>query len=195
MLVYRVSPYDDSASEGNPGHPDYLHKPQGKGRIDNPRAYDSWYYAQAPEAAVGEVFGDITKWDDDMFEMPVLPRAYRVLGTYELPDDLSILDLDDAQNLLQHGLRPTQVIARNRATTQTWPMCIFQEADHSGERKWSGVRWWSFQRPQWTVMCLWNDAAQDPLHTLVNVEVLYIGHPVIADAARTLGKVLPKNAM
>jgi len=187
-----VFPYDDSAADGKPGHPDYLHKPQGKGRVDNPRDYDSWYYAQSPEAAVGEVFGDITEWGDDMFEIPVLPGAYRVLGTFELPDDLSILDLDDAQNLLHRGLRPTQVIARNRATSQAWSLRIFQEADHAGDRKWSGVRWWSFQRPQWPVMCLWNEPTQDPHHRLVNAELLYIGHPVIADAARTLGKVLPK---
>jgi hypothetical protein len=115
VLVYRIFAYDPVASVGQHGHPEYLYKPQGKGRLDNPQHYDSWYVALTPEAAVGEVFGDITVWGQDMFELPAFAGSRRALGVFELPDEISLLDLDDAPALLDRGLRPTQVIARNRA--------------------------------------------------------------------------------
>ena len=190
MIVYRVFPYLPAARPGAPGHPDYLHKPQGKGRLDNPADYDLWYFAVMPEGAIGEVFGNFTMWVDDMFEVPFLPGARRALGRYELPDDLDILDLDDAQALLDRGLRPTQVVGRNRAASQTWALRIFQERTHDGSRKWIGVRWWSYQRPQWPVIGLWTAPGESPAHRIVDVSPLDLKHPAVADAARTLAKIV-----
>ena len=155
MLLYRVFPSLDSAGEGEPGHPSYIHKPQGKGRLDNPGDYTCWYLSGESSGAVGEVFGDLTSWVDDMFEVPFLAGARRALGTYFIPDDTPLLDLDDAKNLLDRGLRPTQVIIRNRPATQAWALAIFKEANADGSRKWQGVRWWSYQRPSWQIYGLW----------------------------------------
>ncbi|MGH7918514.1 MAG: RES domain-containing protein [Candidatus Dormibacteraceae bacterium] len=192
MLVYRVFPHQRSAAAGEPGHPDYLSKPQGKGRLDNPRHYDTWYFALTPEAAVGEVFGDLTLWADDMFEFPALAGARRALGVFELPDDVSLLDLDDARALLDRGLRPTQVIARNRAATQGWALGIFNERDDLGGQRWAGVRWWSYHRPHWTVVGLWQVPGVPRLHQIGRVEGLDVDHPAILDAARTLGKTIAR---
>lgn len=188
MLIYRVFPYDTAAPAAAPGHPEYLHRPQGKGRLDNPRHYDTWYFAATPEAAVGEVFGDITVWGDDMFEFPALPNALRTLGVFELADDVPLLELDDARSLLARGLRPTQVIARNRAVTQEWALQIFIERTDVGQRRWDGVRWWSFHRPHWQVLGLWYPPGESIRHHLVDSEMLHVRHPAVADAARTLGK-------
>ncbi|BDX33374.1 hypothetical protein TUM20985_39210 [Mycobacterium antarcticum] len=187
-MAYRVFPFDTSAVAGTAGHPEYLHRPQGKGRLDNPRHYDTWYFAASPEAAVGEVFGDITVWGDDMFEFPALPNAPRTLGVFEVPDDVRLLDLDDPRALLARGLRPTQVIARNRAVTQGWALEIFTEQNDLGDRRWDGVRWWSFHRPHWTVFGLWCTTSEPASHRLVNTERLHVGHPAVIDAARTLSK-------
>ncbi|GLP76642.1 hypothetical protein TUM20983_37520 [Mycobacterium antarcticum] len=187
-MAYRVFPFDTSAVAGTAGHPEYLHRPRGKGRLDNPRHYDTWYLAASPEAAVGEVFGDITVWGDDMFEFPALPNAPRTLGVFELPDDVRLLDLDDARALLARGLRPTQVIARNRAVTQGWALEIFTEQNDLGDRRWDGVRWWSFHRPHWTVFGLWCTTREPASHRLVNTERLHGRHPAVIDAARTLSK-------
>lgn len=188
MLAYRVFPFDPSALAGAAGHPMYLHRPKGKGRLDNPRHYDTWYFAASPEAAVGEVFGDITVWGDDMVEIPALPTAPRTLGVFELPDDVRLLDLDDARALQSRGLRPTQVIARNRAVSQGWALEIFAEQNDLGERRWDGVRWWSFHRPHWTVFGLWYATSEPARHRLVDSARLDVGHSAVMDAARTLGK-------
>ncbi|WP_159803555.1 RES domain-containing protein [Arthrobacter zhaoguopingii] len=186
MLVYRVFPHDPAARPNHSGHHSYLHKPQGRGRLDNPSHYDMWYFALSPEAAVGEVFGDLPIWSEDMLIMP--PVLRRVLGVYEVADDLALLDLDDARNLLNRGLRPTQVIARNRPATQAWALNVFNERTDSGDRKWAGVKWWSFQRPHWTVFGIWVAPGEAPPHRFARLEALDVGHSAVQDAARSLGK-------
>jgi len=106
VIVYRVVVHDPSAGPGAPGHAEYVHRPQGHGRLDNPRHYDLWYFAVLPEAAIGEVFGNLTDWTESMFLAPYLPAARRALARFEIPDDLNVLDLDDAKSLLERGLRP-----------------------------------------------------------------------------------------
>lgn len=183
MLLYRVFPHLPGAAPGDPGHPEYLHKPQGKGRLDNPAEYDCWYLAAEASGAVGETFGDLHVWTSGMFSFPALAGATRALGTYEIPDATPILDLDDARNLLAHGLRPTQVIERNRPVTQGWALQIFSETSASGARKWNGVRWWSYHRPQWRIYGLW-----ELMPHCVKVESLDLNHPAVVDAARALAK-------
>jgi hypothetical protein len=189
VLVYRVFPYDPTAGTQQPGHAEFSHRPnQGKGRLDNPRYYDTWYFTLTPEAAVGEVFGNLTVWGDDMFQIPSLPNALRSLGVLQLPDDLAILDLDDAKALLDRGLRPTQVISRNRSATQRWALDISDEAAGSGEPRWDGVRWWSFHRPHWTIFGMFVRPGAAAKHLLERVESLDVRHPAVRDAARTLGR-------
>lgn len=145
-----------------------------------------WYFAVVPEGAIGEVFGDVTEWVDGMFEAPYLPGARRALGRFEVPDNLNILDLDDAKNLLDRGLRPTQIVARNRSATQTWALNIFRETRGDGSRKWDGVRWWSAQRPQWPVIGLWVAPGETPRHRAVGVDPLDLSSASVLDAAATL---------
>lgn len=188
MIVYRVFAYDPAAPPGQPGHPGYLHKPQGRGRLDNPDRYDIWYFAALPEAAVGEVFGDLSVWTAEMFDVPYLPDGRRALGHFQLADSLDMLDLNDPKTLLDRNLRPTDIVARNRSATQQWALRIFSETRHDGSRRWAGVRWWSFHRPQWPVMALWVlPGGADPAEA-VRVENLDLGHPAVLDAARTLAR-------
>lgn len=186
MLAYRVIPYLPDARAGEPGHPQYLHPAQGKGRLDNVDHYRCWYLAGEQTGAVAEVFADLTNWTEAMFAYPALPDARRALACYELPDDLPLLELDDARNLLDRGLRPTQVIERNRAATQAWALRIFEERPADGSPRWSGVRWWSYHRSQWRILGIWgaipNCVAVDPLH---------LRHPAVVDAAHALAKKLP----
>ena len=177
MLLYRVFPYLPTASKGQPGHPLHVHPAQGKGRWDNPGSYLAWYMAFEVAGAVGETFADISTWRDEMFEFPALPGSRKALGFYELPDDLPYVDLDDAATLVELAMRPTQVIVRNRPYTQAKALSIYQQ------KKWSGIRWWSFHRPQWRVICLWDiDPKCD------HVEDLDTSHIAVSDAGRTLSK-------
>lgn len=181
MLVYRVFPHDPAARRADqPGHPLYVHPDQGLGRLDNPGRYRARYLALDPAAAVAEAFGNLTIWQPSMLRFPQLPGATRALGVYRLDEEgQPLLDLDNARNLLDRGLRPTQVISGDRPATQAWARRIYEEG------RWAGVRWWSFHRPHWTVIGLW---AEDALE-VVDIHVIS-GHPALVDAARSLGKIL-----
>jgi hypothetical protein len=184
MLVYRVFPHLASAAVGAAGHPQYLHRGQGGGRLDNPGHYLVWYLACSPSGAVGEAFADLDTWSDTMFAYPKLAGSRRALATYAIPDDLALLDLDDAKNLLDRGLRPTQVVERNRSATQVWALKIFRERNDRSSQMWNGVKWWSIHRPQWEIIGYWGTAAP----TVVNVERLTTSHSALIDAARALSK-------
>lgn len=183
MLLYRTFAYLRTARSGESGHPDYLHLPQGRHRLDNPVHYSVWYLAESPSGAVGETFGDLPRWHSPMLDVPALPGSVRALGVYELPDSLPLLDLDDGRNLADRAVRPTQVVTRVRAVTQAWALRVFDERDSGGARLWAGVRWWSYHRPTWPVFGIWG-------HTPVNVDVqvLTMSHPAISDAARNLSR-------
>lgn len=187
MLVYRVFAYDPKSTRGNSGHPDFLYRPQGSGRCDNPGLYDAWYYALTPEAAIAEVFGDLSRWSDGMFVPPYLPTGRKALGVYELPDDLALLDLNDARSLQERGLRPTQVVFRIRSATQAWARSIFNETT-AGKRSWQGVRWWSYWKPHWAVFVVWIEPGMPVLHKFVRAEDLDLGHPAVESARNSLGR-------
>ena len=183
MILYRVFPYVDGADLDDPGSPTYLHRPQGRNRLDNPKVFDTWYFGLTPEAAVGEVFGDLAEWSDEMFLLPALPDSWKSMGLYEIDEEaMPLLDLDDAQNLLVRGLRPTQVVARNRPATQSWGLRIYNEG------VWAGVRWWSFQRPHWTIICLWVPVGDPCPAMALDVEHIDINHRYVTSAAHSLGK-------
>jgi len=179
VLLYRVFPYLSTASSGQPGHPLYIHPNQGYGRFDNPARYLAWYMASEAVSAVGESFADITVWKDAMFDFPSIPGSRKALGIYDLPDDLPYVDLDDPQQLVDRGVRPSQVVERNRPFTQGLALTIYQES------RYNGIRWWSFHRPQWRVWCLWE---VDP--TVAQVDDLTTSHIAVVSAARTLAKAV-----
>lgn len=154
------------------------------GPLDNPTEYDCWYLSAEASGAVGESFGNLARWTRAMFPFPLVPGASKALGIFHVADVCPVLDLDDAQNL-DRALRPTQVIIRNLDVTQAWALRIFQEKNADGQRTWQGVRWWSYQRPQWRVLGLWGADLE-----CVEVQELQIGHPAVVDAATALNRPL-----
>jgi hypothetical protein len=178
VLLYRVFPYLNRSAKGEPGHPLYTPAVQGGGRWDNPGLYVCRYLATTPEAAVGEAFGHLATWSAGMLISPSLNDAARSLGIYRLDEDLSpILDLDDPEVLAERGIRPTHVVVRNRPRTQAIAARIYREG------RWAGIQWWSFYRPQWPVVALWEGDL-----TVERVENL-APHPALDDAARELAKL------
>jgi hypothetical protein len=186
VLAYCVFPYSPAAASGSPGHPVYEHKPQRGGRIDHPDYY-VWYLAVQPEAATGEVFGNLAVWDDSMFLAPMVPAGRRTLGVYHLPDDLRVLDLDDPAELTRLSLRATQIVVRNLAVTQAWGHRIWSERDphDPAQRRWQALKWWSYRGPTWDIIACWERPALD------HVEHLDLRHPAIREAAAALHRPLP----
>ena len=182
VLYYRVFPHLAAAEAGAPGHPLYEHRPQRGGRLDHPDYY-VWYLAVHAEAAVGETFGNLAVWDESMFPFPLVPGARRAVGVYSLPDNLRVLDLDDARNLLDRGLRPTQIVERNLSVTSRWAHDIWADRDpHDAARRlWQGVKWCSYHRPSWNLVGVCGAAPR-----LVRVDDLDLDHPAVREAAQSL---------
>ena len=119
--------------------------------MDNADLYRVLYVADRSAGAIAEAFGSFEMWTSAMFgELPAIPSSVRALATYDLADSAAILNLDDAQALIEWGLRPSEVVTRERRTTQAWARRIF----NSG--RFSGVRWWSFYNPDWASLGLWD---------------------------------------
>lgn len=188
MLLYRVFLHSPAAADGEPGNATHLYMPQGSGRWDNPHLYRVWYLAAAPEGAVGETFGNLAVWSQDMLEHQTGLR--RALATFSVPDNLSLFDFDDASSLLEIGMRPSQVVIRNKAYTQGKSAALFAE-QHHGEQKWAGVKWWSFHRPTWTNVMLWSTRAKPAPLKLEKVENLTLLSTAVVEAARALSRPLP----
>lgn len=174
---FRCGYFVPSAAAGEMGHPLYVPSRQGRGRVDDPlHEYRVLYVADAPEAAVAEAFGDFAVWTPVLFDPPpLLPDAERAVFEYEMAP--SVCDLDDPKTLLEFGLRPSQVVSRDRDLTQRWARQIYDTGAYSG------VSWWSYRDPRWASYGLWRyDDARPVAVTLLTS----LGHPFIRAAADVL---------
>jgi hypothetical protein len=187
VRVHRVFPHRPGAEPGEPGHASYLPTVQGGGRLDNPEAYVMRYFGETAAAAVAERFGELDEWVAPMLRLRDGSRL--ALATFDLTNEARLLDMDDAQVLVDRGLRPTQVVRRDLAVTQAWAMKVYDErTSPRGRRRWDGIRWWSWHRPEWPVLGIW---AGEP--ELVDVQVLDLRHPAVQEAATLLGRPLPRS--
>ncbi len=193
MRLYRVTWVDPAWSELDPSeafHPLFVPVGmQGTGRFDNPHRYASLYASVSAVAAVGEVFGSYAIWDEEEVTRELDGRP-RCLVQFEVPDELTILDLDDPGVLTLLALRPSDVVRRNRDRTQEVALLQWLGREQSGVR---GVRWWSYWRPEWTVVALWSDSLEPPWFpwaTVTDVEPLTMGHPAVVTAADVLPRQL-----
>lgn len=167
------------ARRGAAGHPLYVPPVQGAGRLDNPEHYLTLYASDAPAGAVAEAFGNLAFWSEELFlGRPSIPKSTTVLATYELKD-AAVLDLDDAEALLSRTLKPSDVITRDRTVTQRWALDVYRE------RRWAGVRWWSYHDPRWGSFGVW---AVDRLR-VEEIEVLTRDHPAVLEAGSVLARL------
>lgn len=148
----------------------------GRGRIDAPGRYDVLYLSDAAAGAVAEGFGRLTPWSELMLRVPGMPGAARVVARYALADRAPVLDLDDAAALSALGIRPSEVVTRDRSVTQSWARRAFET------KRWAGVRWWSYYDPRWYAYGLWDRRDL----TVVGVEKLSLEHPAVVEAATIL---------
>ncbi|GAA0259594.1 hypothetical protein GCM10009539_51250 [Cryptosporangium japonicum] len=186
MLLYRVIPHVSGVQPGLPGHALHVSPRQGDGRFDNPAHYRITYFALEASGAVGESFGDVPDWTRQMFSPECTPGSVSALVTYRLADRVRLLELDSAPNLAERGLRPSQVIERNRSASQTWALRIYGERNQRGDRLWDGVRWWSYHRPAWRIVGYWGE--EPP--AVLKIEPLDLDHPAVVDAAFELGRAV-----
>ncbi len=192
MIVhgYRLAPYRAASKPGQVGHPLHIDPSwQGRGRADNPILYRALYYSESTSGAVAESFGDLRSWSEEMFEVPFLDGGRRALVRLDvdLPDEQRI-DLDDAAVLVARGLRPTEVVGRNRERTRQVAADLFAD----GIRE---IRWWSWWRPEWrnrVLLAPLTDTTPFAAWTTVtDVEELTLASPAVAAASEMLRRPLP----
>ena len=169
MLLYRVTwvePEWESLAPEEPFHPLFVPLDrQGGGRFDNPHRYVAMYASTTPEGAVGESLGNNATWYESEVTRPKDGRP-RCLVTIEVPDETRIADLDDARVLIELGLRPSDVVRRNRDRTQEVALRCWHEMPSTSIR---GLQWWSYWRPEWHVSVIWSDGLDAPWFPMVSV--------------------------
>lgn len=191
--LYRVTWVDDgwkNLDGSQPFHPLYIPiDRQGQGRFDNPHLYTALYLSTAAQGAVGETFGNLSRWPSAEIEREKDGRP-RCLVRYELPDEAIVCDLDDPPVLTELGIRPSDVVRRNRDHTQKVANAVWQTHGATGVR---GFSWWSYWRPEWTVVVLWSDGLEHPHFpslSITQVDPLAIAHPAVQVAADVLPREL-----
>lgn len=176
--LYRVFPWLREARRGQPGHPAFV-PGGGAGRIDNPEHYLALYLSDGPGGACAEAFFFKSIWDDKMLRgSPSLPGSVQAIATFDLDLSIAICDLDDASRLVALGLRPSQVVTRDRQVTQPWALAIFQL------QSFGGIRWWSYHDPRWGSHGIWATSNLE----LRNVEPLNLDHDALVEAAAVLNR-------
>lgn len=185
-----VDPSWPGRGPAEPFHP--LHVPldrQGGGRFDNPHRYAALYASTSPQGAVGETLANSSTWLVSEVEREKAGRP-RCLVHCTVPDDVTLLDLDDARTLVDLSLRPSDVVRRNRDHTQEIALSVWLRRRETGVH---GLRWWSYWRPEWDLVMVWSDGVDPPwfpFATVAGVDELRIDHPAVVLAADVLPRAL-----
>ncbi len=150
MIFYRVFPLDQNAAEDQPGGALFVPRSKGVWRIDNPDLYDVFYVSSHLEGAIAEAFGQFSVWRPETF-INAAGLRYS-LARYQTPGDVAVVNLDDARELVDLDLKPSDVVSRDRTKTQQWARRIYLS------ERGIGVGWWSYYDPEFHSFGLWNIA-------------------------------------
>jgi RES domain len=155
---------------------------QGEGRHDNPDAYGALYVSRDPVSPVAELLKDVPLGvlQPSLLEHEGHPYALVALDESSLEE---VLDLDDPRTLVAREIRPSGVATGDRTVTQRMALEVYQEGA-------SGIAWWSTIEASWINLTLFAERAADRLHVTGEPEPLGPSHPVVREAAETVGVIL-----
>jgi hypothetical protein len=185
VRAYRISPWDPArpASQLFAGLA-ATRAGQQSGRWDNSRLYGALYLSLAQAGAVAEVFGNHSVWTDALFDVPS-SKLRRHLLTVEVDDAVmaGVVDIDDAALLARRGLRPSQIAGRARTATRSLAVDLFAEGA-------TGIRFWSYYRPEWTNLVLFVPPVDASGVMVVEAEAMHLTMPCVAAASEMLCRVI-----
>ncbi|MDQ2679695.1 MAG: RES family NAD+ phosphorylase [Candidatus Eremiobacteraeota bacterium] len=180
MRVYRVCIYLPNAAPNEPGGVFFIPPNQAGTRIGNSKHYQTLYVGDSAAGVCAEAFNFgryRLRWTSEMLRgRPDIPGSYRALAWYDLEDATVLCNLDDPSELLAQSLRPSEIITRDYAQSQAWALRLFQQ------RKWRGLRWWSYHDARWASVGLWS---RDIIKAH-GVERLTMSNPALSEAADVL---------
>jgi hypothetical protein len=179
VIFYRCFPFDAGTAAHEAGGALFVPPSQGLWRIDNADLYDVLYLSERPEGAIAETFGRYSIWRAATFTNAA-GQAY-ALARYALRGDASVVDLDDAGELVRLRLKPSDVVSRDRTKTQLWAREIYLE------NRGIGVGWWSYYEPDIHTFGLWDVSA---IALDGKPVVLGIDHPDVRATAERISRPL-----
>jgi len=180
LLVYRCFAWSRRARAADrDGALWFPRELQGEGRHDNPAVYGCLYAADRPVSALVEQLARFRgqRLTAGMLVRRGLPLA---LATIELPDDGSVVDLDDPAVLSAHGLRPSVVATRTRTVTQPQALALFRRHPAA-----AALRWWSTYEALWANYTVFDRAATHL--RLAEIARLRLDDSALGEAADLLG--------
>lgn len=179
-MLYRLFPHEPGAGPHDEWGPLRVARAyQGWGRHDNPDAYGALYLSREPAAAVVERLRRLL--GRELSEARLHPKG-RTLSLAGIDDGAldPLPDLDDPQELLDRGLRPSVVASRERDRTQPIALAAFEEGH-------DGISWWSTVEASWTNVTLFAERALPKLSLAGDPEPLSMEHPALLEAAEAIG--------
>jgi hypothetical protein len=180
MKLFRCFPWDREVAPEARGGPLWFPRLlQGYGRHDNPYLYGCLY---ASEERVSAVVEELARFRGAVVEAADLVTTGLPvsLAEIDLPDELSLVDLDDPAVLAREELRPSLVATRDRGLTQRHSAELFERHPQV-----VGIRWWSTFESQWPNVTLFDRAAASI--SVGDVEELSVAGEPVEQAAELLG--------
>lgn len=180
--LWRAFPWDPRAEPGQPFSPQYSPPQRGYNRFDLPHSeHGVLYLAGSPEHAVGELvqsYRNQTLEEDDLIILG--NRLALVEVTLESPIDSRVVDLCEPTVLARTAVRPDNVAARERRTTQRIAEQLFVDG-------WAGLRWWSSFFGEWHGTVLFLDRVAIGSLSYGAPAPLHLTTDAVEEAARLLG--------
>ena len=181
MRLWRVLPWDPSASVGAPG--DALWVPrtfQGTARHDAPDRYGCLYLAEDAVSAVAEALAPFRGTGGLRPELLVRSGRRLALAELQLDPGAVLVDLDDPAVLAAEALRPSIVATGRRPVTQAYAVRQFERHPDA-----AGLRWWSTLEASWIHVTLFDRALRAV--TVQSVQALGVADETVGIAAAHLG--------
>src|SRR5262249_28115996 len=143
--------------------------------------YSVLYLSNAPAGAIADAFGRFPEWTSVILgESPSMPGSARAIACYRFAEDVPVCDLDDPSQLVALRLRPSEVVTRDYNRSRAWALRIYEQ------RKWAGVRWWSYYDSRWASFGLWDIRRL----SVEEVMLLRLDDPALLEASRIIARTV-----
>lgn len=179
-LWWRVFPWEPQAEEGQPFSASFVPGGQGRGRLDLPGSpFGVLYLAELPEHAVAEAIQPYRNQTLDEADLRLEGCALALVSA-GLSHDVraGVVDLCDPAELVRLLVRPDELAARTRATSQRVSRTVYA-AGHTG------LRWWSTFFGEWHAVVLFLDRLAEP-PAYGTPRPISLADPALVEATRRL---------
>jgi len=181
VILYRVFPWDKASTGSELGGPLYVPRAaQGQGRHDLPSRDGVLYSSKSPVSAIAEWIQMFRTRPLRSVHFGPMHGVTRALARLELSRTVSLLDLDDPRVLVEHSIKPSELMTHGREMTQKWTGRLYDQGH-------PGFFWPSTLESQWINATLFETRVRDHLKLVGESQALTTETPEVRQAAAALG--------